>query len=146
MLNCWIFDIDGTLADTSARQHFLDNGKKDWDGWFRGIGNDPIHDDVAQFYDFADSQGIRVIICTGRDEAYREVTEQWLSDNHIVADIVYMRTLGDRRDDSVIKKEMLDDMRSKGYNPSLVFEDRDRVVKMWRENGIRCFQVAPGNF
>jgi len=33
-----------------------------------------------------------------------------------------------------------------GYTPSVVFDDRDRVVKMWRENGIRCFQVAEGNF
>jgi len=146
MLNCWIFDIDGTLADTSNRQHFLDNGKKDWDGWFRNIGDDPVHDDVAQFYDYAISQGIRVIICTGRDEAYREATESWLAANQLLADIVYMRPLGDRRDDSVIKKEMLDDMRSKGYNPVMVFEDRDRVVKMWRENGIRCMQVASGDF
>jgi hypothetical protein len=27
-----------------------------------------------------------------------------------------------------------------------VFDDRDKVVKMWRENGINCFQVAPGDF
>lgn len=146
MLTCWIFDIDGTLADTSARQHFLANGKKDWAGWFANMADDPVNDDIAQFYDYADSMGIRSIVCTGRDEAYREVTEKWLADNQINADIVYMRPLGDRRDDSVIKKEMLDDMRSKGYNPTMVFEDRDRVVKMWRENGIRCLQVAPGDF
>jgi hypothetical protein len=27
-----------------------------------------------------------------------------------------------------------------------VFDDRDKVVKMWRKNGIPCFQVAEGNF
>ena len=27
-----------------------------------------------------------------------------------------------------------------------VFEDRDRVVKMWRDLGITCFQVAEGDF
>ena len=27
-----------------------------------------------------------------------------------------------------------------------VFDDRDKVVKMWRENGLDCFQVANGNF
>jgi hypothetical protein len=26
------------------------------------------------------------------------------------------------------------------------FDDRDKVVKMWRDNGIICFQVAPGDF
>jgi hypothetical protein len=27
-----------------------------------------------------------------------------------------------------------------------IFDDRDKVVKMWRSNGIACFQVAPGDF
>ena len=27
-----------------------------------------------------------------------------------------------------------------------VFDDRDKVVKMWREIGLTCMQVAPGNF
>ena len=28
----------------------------------------------------------------------------------------------------------------------LAFDDRDRVVAMWREEGVPCFQVAPGDF
>ena len=27
-----------------------------------------------------------------------------------------------------------------------VFEDRDRMVKMWRAAGVPCFQVADGEF
>ena len=27
-----------------------------------------------------------------------------------------------------------------------VLDDRDRVVKMWRDLGLTCFQVAQGNF
>ena len=27
-----------------------------------------------------------------------------------------------------------------------VFDDRDKVVQMWRENGVPCFQVAKGDF
>ena len=27
-----------------------------------------------------------------------------------------------------------------------VFDDRTKVVNMWRENGLSCFQVAPGDF
>jgi hypothetical protein len=26
------------------------------------------------------------------------------------------------------------------------FDDRDRVVQMWRAAGVTCFQVAPGEF
>ena len=57
-----------------------------------------------------------------------------------------MRRTKDYRSDDIVKKEMLDEMRAIGYNPTLVFDDRDRVVKMWRENGLRCFQVAEGDF
>ena len=28
----------------------------------------------------------------------------------------------------------------------LVVDDRDKVVKMWRDLGLNTFQVAPGNF
>lgn len=27
-----------------------------------------------------------------------------------------------------------------------VFDDRDKVVSMWRARGVACFQVAPGAF
>ncbi|WP_435575134.1 hypothetical protein [Burkholderia plantarii] len=27
-----------------------------------------------------------------------------------------------------------------------VFDDRDSVVAMWRDAGVTCFQVAPGEF
>jgi len=27
-----------------------------------------------------------------------------------------------------------------------VFDDRDKVVKMWRNQGLRCCQVAEGDF
>jgi len=145
-MECWIFDIDGTLADGSSRQHYLDKTPHNWDGWYSEVIRDKLYLDVAKFVDYGISRGIRIILCTGRDERCRADTEQWLRDYEIKYDILYMRTHKDFRNDEIIKKEMLDDMRSRGYNPTMAFEDRDRVVKMWRENGIRCMQVAPGDF
>jgi hypothetical protein len=57
-----------------------------------------------------------------------------------------MRPEGERREDCEVKRELLAQIRADGYNPVMVFEDRDRVVAMWREEGLRCLQVAPGNF
>jgi hypothetical protein len=37
-------------------------------------------------------------------------------------------------------------MISQGKEIMCVFDDRDKVVKMWRENGISCFQVNYGDF
>jgi hypothetical protein len=41
---------------------------------------------------------------------------------------------------------MLELIQFLGFEPTLSFDDRDRVVKMWREEGIRCFQVDYGDF
>lgn len=29
---------------------------------------------------------------------------------------------------------------------AMVFDDRDKVVAMWRRQGLTCLQVAPGDF
>lgn len=57
-----------------------------------------------------------------------------------------MRRAGDHRPDDIVKREILDQMRADGWRPVMAFDDRARVVKMWREAGIPCAQVAEGDF
>jgi len=145
-MECWIFDLDGTLANDDRRKHYLLETPMNWDGWYSEVIRDRLNLDIAKFVDYGISRGIKIILCTGRDERCRVDTEQWLRDYKVKYEILYMRKNKDFRQDDIIKKEMLDDMRFRGYNPTMAFEDRDRVVKMWRENGIRCLQVQEGNF
>jgi len=37
-------------------------------------------------------------------------------------------------------------MKNAGFEPTLIFDDRQSVVDMWREQGIRVAQVAPNDF
>jgi len=60
--------------------------------------------------------------------------------------ILRMRQPHDYRPDHELKREWLKQARAQGEWPNLVFEDRDRVVEMWRKEGIICCQVAPGDF
>jgi hypothetical protein len=46
----------------------------------------------------------------------------------------------------VIKGEILDQMLVDGYTPTIAVDDRNQVVDMWRARGLRCLQVAPGDF
>jgi hypothetical protein len=46
----------------------------------------------------------------------------------------------------VLKKQWLDDELNAGEEILCVFDDRDKVVKMWRDNGITCMQVNYGDF
>ncbi len=66
-----------------------------------------------------------------------------------------MRPHGDYTPDEVLKSDWCDEYRlvPRGARElpddkpvALVFDDRDKVVRMWRERGFRCLQVAPGNF
>ena len=47
--------------------------------------------------------------------------------------------------DEKLKLQWLSDMDWKD-NVEMVFDDRQKVVDMWREIGLTCMQVAPGNF
>ena len=67
-------------------------------------------------------------------------------DSGVIIEKLLMRSQGNYTDDDELKRHWLNIAREADQAPDLVFEDRDRVVRMWREEGITCFQVAEGNF
>lgn len=137
-----IFDIDGTLADNRHRQHFLDRTPKDWDGFFSLMRNDVVFPYVVELYKALQSLGYFMVLCTGRPSNYLEVTSNWLFNNDLTYNELHMRKAGDMRADTIVKQEMLDYFINSGkYNISFCVDDRPDVVKMWRSNGIPCFQV-----
>ena len=85
-------------------------------------------------------------IVSCRLEKYRSATEEWLNKHDLPYEKLYMRRKGDRRDDTIVKFELLEQIQADGYDPVLVFEDRDRVVQMWRDAGLKCLQVKPGEY
>lgn len=141
-----IFDIDGTLANIDHRRHHVVATPKNW-GAFQELAHlDGIFEPVAVLARSLPLLAHRVILCSGRGEQERPVTEVWLKQHQIPYSKLYMRTEKDYRADDVIKAELLARMRADGFRPELAFDDRDRVVAMWRANGIICAQVADGNF
>lgn len=145
-MDCYICDIDGTIANTEHRIHYITNGHKDWDKWHANAHKDQPISEVIDILHMASAAGIKIVLCTARDEKCRDDTLEWLHEHDIPYNALFMRKLGDRRDDDIVKFELLEQMYEMGYNPVLVLEDRDRVVKMWRAAGLRCLQVAPGDF
>ncbi len=58
-----------------------------------------------------------------------------------------MRPAGNTEDDRIIKRRYWDELDPVSRQCVFaIFDDRDKVVKMWRELGVACFQVAPGDF
>jgi predicted kinase len=147
-----IFDLDGTLADLDHRLHFIKNGNKDWPSFYKAIPQDepiqPVIDMVRHFL-FDHRNTYRIVFCSGRDVTYRAETVAWLKKHIYPFEVWYdllMRPANDTRPDDVVKQEMLDTLRREGHDIWFVVDDRQRVVDMWRANGITCLQAAPGDF
>ena len=56
----------------------------------------------------------------------------------------YFRKDKDRRNDTVVKAEMYDMMLSDKFRPTLVFDDRPSVIRMWKDIGIKVADVGHG--
>lgn len=138
-----IFDIDGTLTNVDHRRYHVTGGRKEWGAFFSKMASDPINHPIRYLLWclYADNQ---IILCSGRPEDYREITEKYMRDHGIDYHALYMRASGDMRADHVVKKEMLDEIRAAGHDVIFSVDDRPTVVRMWRENGVPCLQVNDG--
>lgn len=148
MKDCIIWDIDGTLANCEHRLHHITTPgkKKDWDTFFSLCRHDTPIPHMLRLYD---ELLVEPVFVTGRRFETFDDTFDWLRehiDDTITRDRLYIRAAGDRRDDDIIKIELLAEVRAAGWNPIMVFDDRTRVVNAWRAAGVPCAQVAPGDF
>src|ERR1700752_3049479 len=92
-----IFDIDGTLADVSARQHHLMKKPKDWDSFFKGIPQDKAIKSMVRLCNILYESGIKILLCTGRREQDRAETVKWLAQEEVNYHELILRRDGDRR-------------------------------------------------
>ena len=148
-----IFDLDGTLALIDDRRALAtkENGKINWDVFFNpdNIQLDKPNWPVIEMAKTLKNAGNRIVIFSGRSKATKEVTKDWLNQHGVPFDVIKMRPTGNGFQfmaDDLLKKKWLEDLFPNTDDILCVFDDRDKVVKMWRENGITCFQVAQGNF
>ena len=148
-----IFDLDGTLALIDDRRALATkpNGKIDWDIFFdpANIQLDKPNWPVILMAQTLKKAGHRIVIFSGRSKATKDATKDWLNQLDIPFDVLKMRPTG--RDfmfmpDDKLKQNWLDQLFPDKNDILCIFDDRDKVVKMWRDNGLTCMQVAPGDF
>ena len=144
-----LFDIDGTLSDVKHRRHFVEKEKHDWNSFFSEIPNDksikPLVD-LARILIKHDEKAI--LLVTGRPEKTRSITEEWLLKHKLILDFssrLFMRKDNDWREDHVVKHDILKDIRTSGYEPVLIFDDRQSVINMWSDEGICTAKIVTGN-
>ena len=148
-----VFDLDDTLSMIGDRADILkqDFGyeSEKWDTFFDACDQDQPNRAVMATLDaFLTCQPrlVRVEIWTARIETVRAKTEAWLA-KHMVwyPDVpipLRMRADGDYRHDTEIKGDWIRDYGK----PWFVFDDRNKVVQWWREQGVICMQVKDSDF
>jgi predicted secreted acid phosphatase len=139
-----IFDIDGTLADVSERIHYFKKKPKNWEGFFQGMAQDKAIRSMVRLCSILYTSGVEIILCSGRNESHRAQTVTWLAEQDVPYHSLLLRKDNDRRNDSIIKREMLATLDKNKI--LFVVEDRSRVVEMWRSEGLVCLQCGPGEF
>ena len=147
--NTVIFDLDGTLANIDKRRDVStkDNGKLDWDKFFdpKNISLDQPNLPVVWLAQTMFDKGFRVVIFSGRSDITKDATLKWLDKHDIKFDLLRMRPHSLKFvPDAELKKEWLDEL-GKDF-VFLVVDDRQKVVDMWRKQGLNTWQVADGNF
>jgi predicted kinase len=129
-----IFDLDGTLADSSHRMQARDQEDFDWDAAAAGIPNDkPIPKMIEVLMEHHRS-GHRIIYMTGREESCRQLTEEWLRHHGLyeVAEMLVMRATGDRRPAPDVKLDMLERYCDPAQ-VSRIYDDDPLVVAFLRQ-------------
>jgi predicted kinase len=136
--NAIIVDLDGTYAHRCDRQWF-DYSKVDQDDL------DVTVDGIVRAYA---KMGYTILIVSGREgtEECRYKTLYWLEKHEIPFYELMMRKEGDFRRDSIVKEEIYNKYIKDKFDVEFVLDDRQAVVDKWRELGLKCLQVAPGNF
>lgn len=136
-----LVDIDGTVAQMNNRKPY------DWDRVGEDLPRKHIINLVTsyRFPDY-DTPSRSVIFLSGRDAVCQKATRQWLIDN--IGDwtedcYLFMRSEGDMRKDTIVKKELFDKYIKGRYNVDYVVDDRPSVIRMWQyELGLETICVS----
>jgi hypothetical protein len=162
-----VFDLDGTICDIEHRRHLIDatkahpfheeisfndhrklleEFKPDWDGFYAACVDDtpkwPLIVLARQFF----ACGFKVFIVSGRSDAVAEQTKKWLTDHDVPFHTLLLRPAAVHTPDHELKQAWFNESGLRLEDIFMVFEDRSRVVKMWRELGLTCLQVCEGEF
>jgi predicted secreted acid phosphatase len=146
-----IVDIDGTVADLTHRLHWVTSKPKNYAAFKAASHFDTPIVPVIEAVKALEKAGNTILFVSGREGTteHRAETMTWLVQNGFEFMLthpqrLFMRKAGDYRADDVIKEEILDEILMLGFRPSIAFDDRRRVIEMWKRRGILVLAINGG--
>ena len=143
---CVLVDVDGVIADGWHRQHFLQNGQKDWKNFFaNAFADTPIDGSIALTKNF--DPGTIVVLLTARPHNMHTMTLKWLADHGHRWDLLIMRHRSDGGLSSPkFKQRSVQELRDRSYEPQLAIDDDQRNVDMFRSEAIPTLYLHSGYY
>jgi phosphoglycolate phosphatase-like HAD superfamily hydrolase len=154
----YIFDMDGTICDSTHRHHFLQSvdaegnvvsrpGGKDWTAFFAAQKDDSVFPAIAGIMEALIASMNLVIILTGRPEGQRAESVRWLREWSIPYHALFMRPEDNRINDNILKPIQIHTyLVDHVPNVRTIFEDRRRIVDSLRHHGFHVCHVTEGDF
>lgn len=125
-------DLDGVLADTRHRLHYVDHHPKDWEGFFAAASDDVVHAEgravLAELLD----RGYEPVYLTGRPHRLEAATLRWLAEHDLPGAQLLMRADPDRRPAATVKITHLRRLARHRTIAVLVDDDPDVVEEVRR--------------
>jgi hypothetical protein len=160
-----ICDIDGTLMNVEVRRQLAvkmkgkDDKRMNWDVFLdpnNMTALDTPNWDVVEVIKKLNGDRDTIIFTSARNERHRQASLFQIEKKCLISmrispysekgNRLYLRADDDFRPDDITKREIYEKIVRDGFEPELVFDDRDQVVKMWRDLGLPCYQVRAGDF
>lgn len=143
MMEAVIFDMQGTLCDVSSIRHLVEQGKPDFDAFHAATGECPPFQWVVDEARKAHRAQKVVIVMTGMNEKFRDSVNAWLNCHEVPRNMLMMRPDRDFRKDFVVKLEMLEKVRRRGFDVTHAWDDNPQIVDLWKRENIPV-TVVPG--
>jgi hypothetical protein len=90
---------------------------------------------------FTPTEKLHIIILTGREDCWKEVTNAWLNKNNIPFDKLFMRRTADHRSSEIVKEEIWAAQIRHEFNVLFVMEDQKKNTDMFRSKGLYVYEV-----
>jgi predicted kinase len=130
-----VIDIDGTVASHEGIRTPFE--------WHK-VSLDKPRSHVISFAKAAKEEGFDIIFMSGRDGCCMEDTRAWLDKYTGITDSwLFMRSVGDMRKDTVVKKELFMKYVDNNFNIHYAVDDRKCILRLWEfELGITVVDVG----
>ena len=140
---------EGYYCNLTSTPYFGKPWKPDWKSFYEACDQDkPIEPVVSTMRRLSQHENVQ--IWSGRCESVRHKTELWLWDHAgcgfdstlTYPQILKMRPIGDNTPDDQLKERWMDEAIAEGKTIDFVFDDRPKVIRMWRRRGIFVFNCC----